>query len=574
MGEPKAALERAPGSGGPARRMAHGTRVARRPGPLNRETASETRPTKPLLMQVAGVQELLFLPLPADAEAAGKQLKLMHRKARVQSRDFASAQEREAFKARDEAAALVPLLPAQVVRAMMGGDLGIQQVPCPERRERMLVAMLLERAGTEGDRLASLRALLRCIRAYSVRHRGASTISEADARSFPMSSALAHEVIASEHERATADPAKPGGGATVGNGVRDSLIFASEKMLWPIEVPRVALKSAAPPAKAGTTRKAGTLPIAVKCHLETIARDGPPASVTGEARAVCRFYARSLLAAGIDQSVRVAEGIRVELLPDPVDPDGVMYGIAYVGKDGSPLEIRAPAEGFTGPYEWFPEHLREVLELGQSFPMWVKPWGSHGSILEAGGMKRAVAEKADSRLALKGLLSLEPLSYTAAEIKLWNLQGHSGHASPPEWARTIGTSPTCPGLDPGLSRGFGPEDSDALGHWLRDAGAKAEASAAEAAREAEPADARRAAAMAALPGRPAVRGAMRIYYGLAGTGGSRISERVIQLDVRQRLAHTVRAIIGDRRWQDLPRGPADLEILAPAPFGGGGGQAV
>ena len=28
---------------------------------------------------------------------------------------------------------------------------------------------------------------------------------------------------------------------------------------------------------------------------------------------------------------------------------------------------------------------------------------------------------------------------------------------------------------------------------------------------------------------------------------------------------TVRAIIGSRRWQDLPRGPADLEILAPAP---------
>ena len=114
---------------------------------------------------------------------------------------------------------------------MMGGDLGIQQVPCPERRERMLVAMLLERAGTEGDRLASLCTLLRCIRAYSVRHRGASTISEAGTLSFPMSSALAHEVVASEHERATADPAKPGGGETVGNGVRDSLIFASEKML-------------------------------------------------------------------------------------------------------------------------------------------------------------------------------------------------------------------------------------------------------------------------------------------------------------------------------------------------------
>ena len=134
---------------------------------------------------------------------------------------------------------------------------------------------------------------------------------------------IAAAVFTCEHERATAGPAKPGGGTTVGNRVRDSLIFASEKMrVAALRSPgRLALKSAAPPAKAGTTRKTGTLPIAAKCHLETIARDGPPVSVTGEARAVCRFYARSLLAAGIDQSVRVAEGIKVELLPDPVDPD-------------------------------------------------------------------------------------------------------------------------------------------------------------------------------------------------------------------------------------------------------------
>ena len=49
--------------------------------------------------------------------------------------------------------------------------------------------------------------------------------------------------------------------------------------------------------------------------------------------------------------------------------------------------------------------------------------------------------------------------------------------------------------------------------------------------------------------------------GLAGTGGSRISESTTQLGARQRLAHTIRAMIGARRWQDLPRGPADLAIL-------------
>ena len=522
------------------------------------------------------MQELLFLPLAADAEAAVVQLEMRHRKARQALPDFVDPRDRERFKARAEAAALVPLLPAQVVLAMMGGDLGLQQVPCAERREKMMIAMLLERAGAEGDRLAGLRTLLRQIRSYAVRFRGARTIADADLLSFPMSSALAHEVVAFEHQRATAAPAGGRGGQTVGNGVRDALILASEKMLWPIAVPRVALQSAAPPAKAGLTKKAGTIPIAAKCHLETIAALGPPASVLGAARGACQFYARSLLAAGIDQSVRVAEGIRVELLPDPVDPDSVMYGLAYMGKDGAPLEVRAPAEGFLGPYEWYPEHLRQCLALGQTFPKWTKPRGSKGSILRAAELRAAVAEKADSRTALKDLLSLEPLCYTAEELKAWNLQGHSGHASPPEWARTLGTNPAarCPDLPASLARGFDGEDCDALGHWLRDAGAKAEASAAEAARDAVPADARRAAAIAALPGRPAVRGAMRVYYGLAGTGGARISERVIQLGVRQRLAHTVRAFIGERRWQDLPRGPADLGLLALGASGAPGPVAM
>ena len=42
---------------------------------------------------------------------------------------------------------------------------------------------------------------------------------------------------------------------------------------------------------------------------------------------------------------------------------------------------------------------------------------------------------------------------------------------------------------------------------------------------------------------------MRIYYGLTGTGGSQISERAIQLGVRQRLAHTVRGWDDHARWE-------------------------
>jgi len=514
-------------------------------------------------MQEAGVPELLFRPLPANADEVPKWVADVHRKPKRPARDFLSAKDREAFKARDEAMTLVPLLPAQVLHTMMGGDLGMQQVPDVSRRKQMLMAMLLERAGSEGDRIAGLRSLLRVIRAYSIAHHGARTLQEADLRCFPMSAALAHEIISGEHTRATAAASGSQGGMSVGNHVRDALVFASEKMLWPIEVPRVVLQSAAPAPKARVTRKAGTIPLAVKCHLEAIARDGPPASIVGPTRDVIQFWARSLLAAGIDQSVRVAEGIRVELSPDSSEPDTVMYGMAYIGKDGSPLEIRAPAEGFTGPYEWYPEHLEATLTLGQVFPAWVKPWGSGGSILNAGPLKPAVAERADARKAFREVLKLEPLCYTDNEIKDWNLQGHSAHASPPEWARIIGVNPRFSSLPELLQKGFEPVDSDALGHWLRDAGAKAEATAAQAAQDAAPADARRAAAIASLPGRGSVRGAMRIYYGLAGLGGTRISERVTQLSVRQRLAHTVRAIIGARRWQDLPRGPADLTILAP-----------
>lgn len=109
--------------------------------------------------------------------------------------------------------------------------------------------------------------------------------------------------------------------------------------------------------------------------------------------------------------------------------------------------------------------------------------------------------------------------------------------------------------------GFSDRDIDALGHWLRDKLAKGEASASAAAAEAAPADARRAAAIASLPGAPASRGAMRNYYGESGATATRFSERWTQLRVRQRLAHTVRALLEGRDWKQLERGHLDLSML-------------
>ena len=58
------------------------------------------------------------------------------------------------------------------------------------------------------------------------------------------------------------------------------------------------------------------------------------------------------------------------------DPEDVVYGVAYMGKDGAPVEICSVAEGLLGVYEWWPQHLKDVLELGQLFPEWVRPHGS------------------------------------------------------------------------------------------------------------------------------------------------------------------------------------------------------
>ena len=219
MGSIAAAIRAPAGARRPAGHEVQLARAARRFSPLQTGQTAQARPIKPLQMQVAEVQELLFLPLSADTDQAISELHKHHRKARQAIPDFVLAEEREAFKARGEAAALVALLPAQVTHAMMGGDLGVSQVPCAERRARMLTNMLLERAGAEGDRLAGLRTLLRHIREYAVRHYGARTSQEADSRCFPMSSALAHEIVSVEHERATTSAAGSRGGRSVGNGV-------------------------------------------------------------------------------------------------------------------------------------------------------------------------------------------------------------------------------------------------------------------------------------------------------------------------------------------------------------------
>jgi hypothetical protein len=453
---------------------------------------------------------------------------------------------------------------------MLGGERGMRQVPDPTKRDAQVRRMLTARAGTDGAAVKAVRAMLRDARLLG--HETFSlTGSDLGEACFPMSSAMAHELIASAHAKATAKATGAQHGATVGDRMRATLIFAADRLLWPIDVPRAALVAAAPKAKAvGKKKKAGVLPIAAKCQLEAIARDPLThlAHLTWEARAVVTFYARSFLAAGIDQSVRIAEGVRVELWPDETEPSHVMRGHAYIGKDGSPIDLYAPAEGFLGEYDWYVEHLRLCLTIGQVFPAWGMPKGSKGEISKSSGFAGGVAQKRHVRAAFKAMLTLPPMRFTGAKITAMNIQGHTGHATPPEWARCIGENPRLEHrlaagvtLSQELRVGFSDRDIDVLGHWLRDALAKNEASASQAAAAAEPGDARRQAAIASLPGKAATKTAMRNYYGEAGSAGTRFSERWTQLRTRQRLVHIVRALLVGRDWCAIGRGHVDMNIL-------------
>jgi len=377
------------------------------------------------------------LPVGRDAVVA------CHRKRRRMPREFTDPKERETFLAGEQIAALVPLLPGLVVQEMLGGERGLRQVPGDEARGAQLARILRERAGSEGDRIADVRRALGLIRAYAQEVLMTPPGGEDDA-CFPMSSGLAHEVIHWEGERAIAEAAGSQGGTSVGARLADTLIFmgGTERGLrWPIDVSRIALKSAAAAQAPSARRKAGTLPVAAKCQLEHFAAGNVPECVPEPARPVVAFYARSLLSAGLDQSVRLGEGVRVRLWPDELEPYFVMRGHAHLGKDGRPIDIYAPAEGLLGEYLWYPEHLEQVLRLGQVFPGWERPRGAGKSILRATALKRTLAEADDVRGVLKELLQLPPFAASAEQVAAWNIQGHTLHATPPEWARQIGRRP-------------------------------------------------------------------------------------------------------------------------------------
>ena len=95
-------------------------------------------------------------------------------------------------------------------------------------------------------------------------------------------------------------------------------------------------------------RRSGSLPIKLYCHFETLAASSEPSPA--------RFYARSLLVGGLFSRLRLVDVLRARVLEVDGQPSVIMVLTSF-SKDGAPLDVYLPAEGFLGPWVWWPEHL-------------------------------------------------------------------------------------------------------------------------------------------------------------------------------------------------------------------------
>ena len=540
------------------------------------QPAQQTHTTRnTAIHQPAQMHKILFpavitcMPETANPTAQ-KDLAIEHRMKRQKRVEHDTDEARAAHQLEREIDEIVRLLPDPVRVHMLGGPSGMAQVPDVSRQDNIIRRLLRKRAGSEGAQLASVRSMLCTARTYAATQLGMPIDSDRTTRAkldnaiFPMTTTLAHELIASEDARARKAKAGSQSGATVGARTRDAILFAANRLLWPIDIHKASLESAAEPAQKCVRNKAGTFPIAAKCFLEALASEQVAPDVPTATVPIVVWYARALLAGCIDQSLRVGESVRTKMSPDPIDPNNVMHGTGYLSKDSAPIAIWAPAYGVLGRYHWWPE-FSKALSDSALFPVWTGP-KSNSSILSATAMKYAKPQaKPQLRQALKDILSLSPLGYTAQDLDAMHIKGHSAHATPSEWARQLLTYPTLKfELPSEYQRGFTQTEVNALGHWSRDAETKAEAAKARAIAIAAPDQRRRAIAMATADSIDTARNtAMQEYYGQPGASGNRFSERDLQIRTRLRLAKIVGiAVQYSGGWRRLPRGQADLQIIS------------
>ena len=126
-------------------------------------------------------------------------------------------------------------------------------------------------------------------------------------------------------------------------------------------------------------------------------------------------------------------------------------------KDGLPLELHAPAEGYLGRWEWWPLHVAALAGRRHVLPNFNASVPAKASELLAGVMPQGKALP-----ALQDLMQMAPLRMGQVEWRALGLKGHSIHGTGADLVRFLGAE-----------LGFRDGDARAVGHWLRDRNAPA-----------------------------------------------------------------------------------------------------
>ena len=432
---------------------------------------------------------------------------------------FATNADRRLFHKVRHVRALMDFMPRGGLGLMLGGEAGAQ-VASPQERAELARLRIEEKAGPEGENAAKCARFLGLLAERAER-------TGLPAGGLPAGACLVASIVLREARRAQQGGGTSQGGRTVGATVADGALFAQRVLRLPVAADDPLVEAAAKMQLDETTigdrapmAQAASLPLGFQLQLETLAADPVESPV--------RFSARGLLVTACAHGVRANDALNARVW---LEPDGTLGGRTNVrSKDGLPLSLHAPAEGWLGEWRWAAEHMAAMAGRCHGLADYDAAVPSRATRVMPG-----VLPKSKVLPLMRDLCALPPLCVDAVQFAAAGITAHSAHGTGADLVRFLGER-----------HGFTTTDQRIAGHWLRDRNAARETPA-------------RPLGQHAQTGAPNGRQLMQNRY---TSGAGRCGERHEQLDLRTRLVRVVRdklANIADL-WQ-LPFDTSSWMVL-------------
>jgi hypothetical protein len=458
---------------------------------------------------------------------------------------------------------LADVLPVGWVYLMLGGT---SAALCGSRDDAIdcVQGSLVSMGGTDGSGLLALRSALRTL-ATLAREMGLACC-------LPAIPFFVAQCVFTHGRRAFVS----GKGSQQGRQAAESLVTSLRRLAAPVNGPRrqrglglpiqadnILVDGALARVKAlfdgrgpvrdrgGTPVGAGPLPVAARCLIEYCAVSVEHVlelapELTASAAWCIVLFCRSYLLYGLGPSLRMVEAWRSYAVGTAAEH--VASSFAYIAKDGDPMQVWVPHEGFLGAYAWGPSHNERMRGLEFVFPRFTYQRGHAGDIRRATGVVWEF-EPQRSRLAdhTRNVLSLRPLSYTREECRALGLTGHLAHQTACDQMTYIG---------PSRGPQFDSADVQVAGNWRRVK--QTDPSAVGEVRS------REEAARAQTTAIPDARGLMEVRYAI-GEHRHGACERSIDVRRRHMRAGQQGLRLEPRHWSQLERGAADFAIFRRLP---------